>query len=123
MSQAPVRLFSYGTLQQREVQVANYGRPLEGTPDVLRGYRLAPLRISDPEVVRISRKAVHTIARQTGDPADRIAGVSFLLTPDELAATDRYEVDVYGRVEVTLESGARAFVYVGPAFSSEDPDS
>lgn len=115
MTDAPtVRLFAYGTLQQREVQLANYGRPLDGTPDVLGGYRLEPLTITDPEVVRLSGKAVHTIACATGNPADRIPGVVFELTEAELAATDRYEVDVYGRVEVTLDSGTRAFVYVGP---------
>jgi gamma-glutamylcyclotransferase (GGCT)/AIG2-like uncharacterized protein YtfP len=111
---ANVLLFSYGTLRQPEVQRANYGRLLEGTPDALRGYGLAPLPISDPEVVRISGKAVHAIARRTGDPADMIEGVVFRLTSEEIEATDRYEVDVYARVEVELASGTRAFVYVGP---------
>ncbi len=109
------RLFAYGTLQQREVQLATYGRILDGAPDVLAGYRLEPLAITDPEVVRLSGKAVHHIARQSGDPAERIAGVVLMLTEAELAATDRYEVDAYARVEVTLGSGARAFVYVGPS--------
>lgn len=112
---ATVRLFAYGTLQQREVQLANYGRPLDGIPDTLGGYRLEPLTITDPEVVRLSGKSVHQIARHSGDPADRIQGVVFELTEAELAATDAYEIDVYGRVEVTLESGTPAFVYVGPS--------
>ena len=116
MTDTPTRLFAYGTLQQREVQLANYGRPLEGAPDELCGYRLEDLTITDPEVVRLSGKAVHRIARETGDPADRIPGVVFRLTDTELAATDAYEVDVYARVEVTLESGTRAWTYVGPAF-------
>ena len=113
-AEATVRLFSYGTLRQPEVQRATYGRLLEGRPDTLSGYRLAPLTITDPEVVRLSGKAVHTIARRTDDPADRIDGMVFALTPAELEASDRYEVDVYGRIEVTLASGTRAFVYVGP---------
>ena len=106
-------LFSYGTLQQREVQQATYGRLLTGTRDVLVGHRLEPLAISDPEVVRLSGKAVHAIARPSGNPADRIAGVCFHLTDEELAATDAYEVDAYGRAETVLESGIKAFVYVG----------
>jgi gamma-glutamylcyclotransferase (GGCT)/AIG2-like uncharacterized protein YtfP len=112
---ATVRLFAYGTLQQREVQLATYGRPLEGTADALSGYRLEPLTITDPDVVRLSGKAVHNIARHSGDPADHIPGVVFALTEAELAATDKYEVDVYARVEVTLDSGTRALVYVGPS--------
>ena len=113
-----VRLFSYGSLQQREVQLANYGRALEGEPDALNGYRLEPLQITDPEVVRLSGKAVHVIARESGDPADRIPGMLFELSDAELAATDAYETADYARVEATLESGARAWVYVGPAVSS-----
>lgn len=109
-----VRLFSYGTLQQREVQLANYGRALDGMPDALTGYRIEPLTITDPEVVRLSGKAVHKIARETGDPADRVPGIVFRLSEAELAATDAYEVDGYARIEVALESGTRAFVYVAP---------
>ncbi|HEU0311284.1 MAG TPA: gamma-glutamylcyclotransferase family protein [Sphingomicrobium sp.] len=111
---ATVPLFSYGTLQQREVQLATYGRQLEGSTDALRGYRLIPLKIDDPAVIRTSGKAVHKIARATGDAADRIAGQLFLLTEEELAKTDGYEVEDYQRVEVRLESGRTAFAYVGP---------
>lgn len=109
-----VALFSYGTLQLPQVQLANYGRRLSGRPDALLGYRLAPLEISDPEVVRISGEAVHAIARPSGDSADRIPGITFELSERELAATDAYEVDAYARIEATLESGRTAWVYVGP---------
>ena len=108
------RLFVYGTLQQREVQLAIYGRPLEGAPDALAGYRLEDLTISDPDVVRLSGKAVHRIARRSGEPTDQIPGVVLRLSNAELVATDAYEVDVYARVEASLESGTRAWVYVGP---------
>ena len=113
-----VNLFSYGTLQQRDVQLANYGRELAGKPDSLIGYRVEPLEISDPDVVRISGKAIHTIARFSGEAADRVTGTVFELTESEMNATDAYEVDVYGRVEVILESGRTAWVYVGPPLPS-----
>lgn len=102
------KLFSYGTLQQPEVQQATYGRRLDGAPDILPGYTLTPLAISDPKVVRLSGKAVHTIACRSGDPADRINGVVFEISDEELAAADAYEVDAYARAEVVLESGTRA---------------
>ena len=105
-------LFSYGTLQLPAVQQATYGRLLDGEPDALVGYRLVELVIDDPAVVRLSGKTVHTIAEQSGDPADRVAGTLFELSEAELAASDRYEVDAYRRVEVTLESGRTAFAYV-----------
>ena len=108
-----VALFSYGTLQLPQVQHATYGRLLEGEPDSLLGYRLVPLAITDPRVVAVSGKAMHTIARWTGDPAERIPGVVLRLTEAELAATDGYEADAYDRVEAVLESGRTAWVYVG----------
>ena len=104
-------LFSYGTLRQAEVQMANYGRLLDGQPDVLAGYGLALVTIADPAVVRISGKAVHTIAVASADPDDRIDGMVFLLTAGELAATDAYETGAYARIEVVLESGRWAWVY------------
>ena len=107
-------LFSYGTLRQPEVQRANYGRLLDGASDALTGYRLQPLAISDAEVVLRSGKAVHTIACHSGDPRDRIPGLLFEMSDAEVEATDAYEVDAYARVEVVLESGMRAWVYVGP---------
>jgi hypothetical protein len=108
-----VLLFSCGTLRQREVQLATYGRELVGQSDSLAGYRLQPLAITDPRVVELSGKAEHDIACATGDPADCIAGMVFELSREELESTDAYEVDAYGRVEVTLGSGRKAFVYVG----------
>jgi hypothetical protein len=106
-------LFSYGTLRQPEVQRATYGRLLEGSPDALAGFELVPLAISSVEVVRLSGKPVHAIARWTGRHEDRIEGVVFQLTEAELEATDAYEVDAYARREVRLESGLVAFAYVG----------
>ena len=113
-----IPLFSYGTLQLPEVQLANYGRRLDGDPDALVGHRLVVLPDRDPDAVRISGAKTHMVARKTGDPADRISGVVFLLTEEELAATDRYEGSDYGRTELALESGRKALVYVEP--ESED---
>jgi hypothetical protein len=101
-------------LQQPEVQLASFGRLLNGEADTLVGYVLARLEISDPQVVDLSGKAVHSIARRTGRDEDRIEGFVFLLSPEELEAADRYEVDAYARVEAELLSGSRAYFYAGP---------
>lgn len=107
-----VWLFSYGTLQQEEVQRATFGRRLEGRPDILPGYAASMLAITDPEVVATSGKTHHPIVRMTGNPADEIAGTVFRITHDELAAADSYEVADYKRIAVRLKSGVEAFVYV-----------
>jgi hypothetical protein len=115
---AEIPLFSYGTLQRRDVQLATYGRPLDGSPDALLGYRLEVLPDRDPDAVRISGTKTHMVVRSTGDPAIRVPGVVFLLTAEELTATDQYEGSDYDRAELTLESGRKAFVYVEPGVTT-----
>lgn len=105
-------LFSYGTLQQREVQLATFGRELVGSADELPGFRQSIVRIEDAEVVRTSGKTHHPIVRRTGSADDRVAGTVFEVTAAELANADRYEVDAYERVSVLLASGRTAWVYV-----------
>jgi hypothetical protein len=107
-----VRLFSYGTLRQPDVQMANFGRLLATAPDVLPGYRLSWLTITDPEVIRTSGSDRHPILTASGDPADEIEGAVLLLTLAELMAADAYEVDDYRRVSVRLKSGLDAWVYI-----------
>jgi hypothetical protein len=110
LTQADVLLFSYGALQDRAVQLANFGRLLLGRPYSLPGYILLPITIDDPTVVALSGKSQHMIAKRT-DAGEQVAGMVFEITAQELAAADRYEVAEYTRVEVTLESGVRAWVY------------
>ncbi|MGX7952889.1 gamma-glutamylcyclotransferase family protein [Tsuneonella sp. HG249] len=106
-------LFSYGTLQQPEVQLGTFGRLIEGVEDTLMGYILAPLHVSDAGVIDLSGLDVHLIARRSSAGANAIKGYAFEVTEEDLAKADAYEVDVYARVEEILGSGRRAFVYVG----------
>jgi len=110
--EASIALFAYGSLRQPEVQRAKFGRLLEGRPDALPGFVLAPLTITDPGVVATSGAAVHKIARRTGNAADLVPGLVFAITAAELEAADNYEVDAYTRVHIRLASGSEAFVYV-----------
>ena len=107
------RIFSYGTLRQPEVQRALYGREVPTAPDALPGWRVDWLRITDPEVVRISGSDRHPILRRAG-ALDSVEGARLELTDEELAATDDYEVDDYRRVEVLLASGVAAWAYLAP---------
>lgn len=106
-----ILLFSYGTLQKEEVQLANFGRRLEGEADAALGYRLCTVEIGDPAVIAASGSAMHPIIVATGDPIDAVAGTLFVITEFELAAADAYEVAAYTRVEVLLRSGRRAWAY------------
>jgi hypothetical protein len=110
LTQTDILLFSYGTLRDIAVQMANFGRLLLGRPDSLPGYILLPITIHDPMVVALSGKSQHMIAKRT-EAAEEVSGMVFEITAQELAAADRYEVADYTRVEVTLKSGVRAWVY------------
>lgn len=105
-------LFSYGTLQLKNVQIETYGRELKGTDDTLTGYKLENLQITDTSVLEKSNQEFHPIAIKTTANKDRIDGKIFEITTEELFETDVYEVDDYKRVSETFESGTKAWVYV-----------
>jgi len=106
------KLFSYGTLQQDNVQLETFGRLLEGQAEVLIGYELSEVRITDPLVLQASGKEFHPILRQTKNPENKVNGTVFDVTANELTQADTYEVDDYVRVSADLESGHTAWVYV-----------
>jgi hypothetical protein len=103
------KLFSYGTLQQEDVQLATFDRRLAGVSDGLVGYRQSMVAIDDPEVVRTSGKTHHPIVAYTGESEDR---VPIEISDAELAQADAYEVAAYVRVKAPLASGLKAWVYV-----------
>jgi gamma-glutamylcyclotransferase (GGCT)/AIG2-like uncharacterized protein YtfP len=110
--QRTVLLFSYGTLQQDEVQRSSFGRLLEGQEDAMVGYRQSLVEITDPEVIRTSGKRFHPIVEASDNPGDEVTGKAFRITDAELKAADDYEVADYKRIQVLLRSGNAAWVYV-----------
>ncbi|QRY77171.1 gamma-glutamylcyclotransferase [Pseudomonas sp. PDNC002] len=107
-----VLLFSYGTLQDKAVQLASFGRELQGHADALVGFREDWVEITDPAVLATSGKTHHPIVQPSGVDSDRVAGTVFQITADELLAADAYEVADYHRVSVRLQSGLQAWVYI-----------
>lgn len=105
-------LFCYGTLQLERVQLATFGRRLDGRPETLVGYALVPLVIEDASVIAVSGRSEHTMARHTGRREDTIEGTVLELTEAELAQADDYEVPAVRRTWVELASGRSAWAYV-----------
>jgi hypothetical protein len=85
-------LFSYGTLQQTNVQ--------------------AIMKIDDASVVEASGKTRHPIVRFTGNAVDSVPGTVFEISDSELAMADEYEVKAYTRVSAQSASGRDAWLYV-----------
>lgn len=105
-------LFSYGTLQKEKVQIETFGRILTGRKDILPGYVLSTLEITDPDVLRKSEQQYHPVIEFTGNRNDIVEGVLFEVTEQELEYADKYEVQDYQRVFVELKSGQKGYVYV-----------
>lgn len=106
-------LFSYGTLQDEQLQRTLFGRTLAGRRDHLLGYEQSLARVADPEFARASGKTHHSILRPAGSSAARVAGTAFEVTDEELEVADKYEPVEYKRVLAGLASGGQAWVYVG----------
>lgn len=106
------KLFSYGTLQLEQVQLDTFGRLLKGSKDVLTGFRINEIRITDPDVILSSGTDIHPILEYTGNEGDSVEGMIYELSEEEMLLADSYEVDDYERSEREFASGEKAYVYL-----------
>ena len=106
-------IFSYGTLQQEDVQLSTFGRRLVGQRDELVGFAASLVRIDDPLVAAKLGKTHHANATFTGSDDSRVPGMAFEVTDAELAGVDDYErAFSYKQVNAVLASGRQTWVYV-----------
>lgn len=101
------QLFSYGTLRSKEIQRQIFNKVLTGTPDQLLGHKLKSLQIEEEFGM-----ADYVVVVPSEDPSDIIHGVVFTISNTDLAKVDVFESNSYKRVQVTLNSGIVAWVYV-----------
>ena len=106
------KLFSYGTLQYKKVQIETFGRELQGKRDKLIGYKISIIKINNQDVISKSEALEHPIIEYTGNKEDIVKGVLFYISNKELIKADSYEVEEYKRIIVKLESGEKAWVYI-----------
>ena len=109
-------IFSYGTLQDKNVQQAIFGTTLSGKPDAVSGFRLTQIAIGNDEVVRVSGQTHHPMLVPSGDVTDAIPGMVYEVTPVGLQQADDYEGTNYKRIAVDLLSGGKAWMYVAADF-------
>jgi len=110
-------LFSYGTLQSEAVQLATFGRRLEGKPAQLIAHRVtiipAGIPTSNQKLVTTTGAPHHRNLQFTGIASDVVEGTVFTVAKDELAQADEYEKAAgYKRVLVPLESRTNAWAYL-----------
>ena len=95
-------LFTYGTLQEREVQLGVFARPLNGFEDELPSYIISDQKIAD----------LYPTLQHTGKAEDSIKGQVYTLSHQELQKADVYEGEAYERIEIQLASGKKAWAYI-----------
>jgi gamma-glutamylcyclotransferase (GGCT)/AIG2-like uncharacterized protein YtfP len=99
-----VLLFSYGTLQAKDVQRAVFGREVQGREDSLPGYEVCMLAVGGAQYANVA---------PSSNVGQAVRGTVLEVTQEELGAADAYEEDArYSRSRVTLASGDEAWVYV-----------
>jgi len=105
-------LFSYGSLQQEDVQLSTFGRRLVGQRDELVGFEPSSVRIEDPLIAAAVGKTHHANVTFSGSDQSRVSGMVFEINDAELVQVDAYEAAFsYERVLANLASGKRAWVY------------
>jgi len=105
-------LFSYGTLQEEDVQASIIGRRLVGRADELIGFERSLAKLEDPRAVA-ELGPTHVNVTFNGNESSRVPGMVFEITDAELTRIDAYEAaSSYRRVVATLASGRQAWVYV-----------
>jgi len=102
-------LFSYGTLQHEHVQRELFGRALRAEPDLLAGFTMHTVMVSD--LAAPDGRAPHAIVRLSGNEHDRVNGTALDVRDADLDAADRYEPHGYARIAARLVSGRDAWVY------------
>lgn len=101
------QLFSYGTLQSKEIQMQVFNKLLIGTEDQLAGYKLKALQIEEEFGMED-----YFVAMPSDNPQDAVQGIAFAVSSDDLIKADQFESNAYKRVPITLQSGTTAWIYI-----------
>ncbi|MCK0160904.1 gamma-glutamylcyclotransferase family protein [Allomuricauda sp. F6463D] len=95
-------LFSYGTIQDPQVQKYVFGRLLKGKADTALGFK----KVENAIYGR------YPLIIKTNNARDKVNGMSFEVNDLDLKKADIYETSAYKREKFPLESGGEAWVYI-----------
>ena len=94
------KIFTYGTLLNKNMRFILLGKDVPVEDDVLKGYSKEPHTVF---------KIYPTIKQMKGSS---VKGIVFNVDENDLKILDRYESDLYKKIEVNLVSGKKALVYI-----------
>nr|WP_299342484.1 gamma-glutamylcyclotransferase family protein [Allomuricauda sp.] len=95
-------LFTYGTLQDLQVQTYIFGRVLKGHKDIIIGFKKEEGAIYER----------YPLVKKTDQREHEVEGIAYEVTETDLEKADIYETNAYKRMKVQLKSGKKAWVYV-----------
>lgn len=95
-------LFTYGTLQDPQVQEYIFGYILAGRPDFLFGFKRFENAVYGQ----------YPLVLQTQNGEDKVEGMVYEVSITDLKKADIYETSAYKREKFRLESGTVAWVYI-----------
>ena len=100
-------LFTYGTLTQESVQKKLFNRVLDGAKDELVGFSLSEIKIPRNKV-----QSIYPVIEYTGRSENKVEGMLYKVSKEEISIADDYEGLFYKRQKVTLQSGKECWAYV-----------
>lgn len=89
-----------------------FGRLLVGAKDILKGYKLTAIEVTDELFLAKGEEKNQQTLISTNDNKDVIEGMVFEISEEELLISDSYEPAGYKRIRVKLELGKKAWVYI-----------
>jgi hypothetical protein len=90
-------LFSYGSLQKKDIQIANFGRELTGREDAVHGYRRHSTAVTDPGIAALIGESHYATLERSSSPEDTVTGMVFEITDEELGSRGK---SILSRFEV-----------------------
>lgn len=100
-------LFTYGTLQDKEVQQMVFSRILTGSEDHLKEHTISKELVG----------GLYPTVKSSPKSVKGVPGILYVISKDELQRVDVYEGDAYYRKKAMLASGIKAWVYLGKSKS------
>lgn len=99
-----ILIFTYGTLQNKKIQLELFNRILKGSPDILLGYQ--------KDFIKLGGNVYPILKKINAKTETQVQGTCYEISLQELYVCDAYEGTSYQRVKTTLKSGKKVWVYI-----------
>lgn len=96
-----IKLFAYGTLLNKEIQIELFGKEIFGTPDSISGYKVM-------NILEIEGKKYPKLVKQTDGI---VFGKIYELSKEQMDIIDQYETSAYSRSAIKTNNEIIVDIY------------